>query len=163
MDQFGGSEFTRCSVPFAFQGRYFIIEGEGDQTTVSVVVIEDGTPVFEVLRNEPQGSSRASVSRSGAGVVTVTDAVSGDFIYKVRPGSQASVVFGTVGGPELEARVDDKRIVVRGPQGEEVVDIIEVTNCAFDGSGAGVLVAPDGRISMGAPVPSELVSLLRTR
>ncbi len=159
MVQFGGSEFARCSVPFAFQGRYFIIEGEGDQTAVSVVLIEGGSPVFEVLRNEPGGSSKTSVSRSGAGVVTVTDAVSGEFLYKVRPGSQASVVFGTVRGPELEARVDDKRIVIRGRRGEEVVDIIKVTNCTFDGVGAGVLVDHDGKISMGAPVPPELLGL----
>ena len=162
MVQFGENEFTRCSVPFAFQGRYFIIEGEGDQTAVSAVVIEDGSPVFEVLRNEPQGSSKASVSHSAAGVVTVTDAVSGDFIYKVRPGSQAAVVFGTVGGPGLEARVDDKRIVIRGRQGEEILDIITVADCALDGVGTGVLVAPDGSISR-APVPRELLSLLRTR
>ena len=50
MVQFGGSEFARCSVPLAFQGRYFIIEGEGDKTAVSVVLIEGGSPVFEVLK-----------------------------------------------------------------------------------------------------------------
>ena len=159
MVQFGGSKFARCSVPFAFRGRYFIIEGEGDQTTVSVVVSEGGSPVFEVLRNEPGGSSAASVSHSGDGVVTVTDAVSGEFLYKVRPGSQATVVFGTAQGPELEARVDDERIVIRGKQGEEVVDIIKATNCRFDGVGAGVLVDHDGTISMGAPVPPELLGL----
>ena len=38
MVQFTGGKFSRCSVPFAFQGRYFIVEGEGDLTTVSVVV-----------------------------------------------------------------------------------------------------------------------------
>jgi hypothetical protein len=159
MAQFGGSKFARCSVPFAFRGRYFIVEGEGDQTTVSVVVSEGGSPVFEMLRNEPGGSSTASVSHGEAGVVTVTDAVSGEFLYKVRPGPQASIVFGTVQWPELEARVDDERIVVRGKQGEEVVDIIKATNCTFDGVGAGVLVGQDGKISMGAPVPPELLGL----
>ena len=159
MVQFGGSKFARCSVPFAFRGRYFIVEGEGDETTVSVVVSQGGSPVFEVLRNEPGGSSAASVSRSTAGVVTVTDAVSGEFLYRVRPGSKASVVFGTAQEPGLEARVDDKRIVIRGRQGEEVVDIIKVADCTFDGVGAGVLVDHDGTISMGAPVPPELLGL----
>ena len=159
MVQFGGGKFGRCSVPFAFQGRYFIIEGEGDQTTVSVVVSEGGSPVFEILRNDPGGSAPASVSRSGAGVVTATDAVSGEFLYRVLPGSQAAVVFGTVQGPELEARVDDERIVIRGRLGEEVVDMIKVANCTFDGAGAGVLVDHDGKISTGAPVPPELLGL----
>ena len=159
MAQFGGSRFARCSVPFAFRGRYFIVEGEGHQTTVSVVVSEGGSPVFEVLRNEPGGSSEASVSRSVAGVVSVTDAASGEFIYRVRPGSQAAVAFGTAQGPELEARVDDARIVIRGRQGEEVVDIIKAPNCAFDGVSAGVLVDHDGKISTGAPVPPELLGL----
>ena len=159
MVQFGGSKFARCSVPFAFEGRYFIIEGQGDQTAVSVILSEGGAPVFEVLRNEPGGSSGSSVSRSGAGVITATDAVSGEFLYKVHPGSQASVVFGTVQGLELEARVDDERIVVRGRQGEEVVDMIKVTNCTFDGAGAGVRVEHDGKISMGAPVLPELLGL----
>ena len=159
MVEFGDSKFARCSVPFAFLGRYFIVEGEGDQTTVSVVLSEGGSPVFEVLRNEPGGSSVASVSRNGAGVVTVTDAVSGEFLYRVRPGSQAAVVFGTVQGPELEARVDDERIVIRGRLGEEVVDMVKVTNCTFDGVGAGVLVDHDGKISTGALVPPELLGL----
>lgn len=159
MVRFGGSKFARCSVPFAFRGRYFIIEGEGDQTTVSVVVSRGGSPAFEVLRDEPGENAGSSVSRDGAGVVTVTDAVSGEFLYKVRPGSQATVVFGTAQGPELEARVDDERIVIRGRQGEEVVDIIKAANCSFDGVGAGVLVDHDGKISMGAPVPPELLGL----
>ena len=57
--------------------------------------------------------------------MTVTDAVSGEFLYKVRPGSHAAVAFGTVRGPALEARVDDERIVIRGRMGEEVVDMIQ--------------------------------------
>ena len=77
----------------------------------------------------------------------------------MRPGSQAAVVFGTVQGPELEARVDDERIVIRGRLGEEVVDMIKVANCTFDGVGAGVLVDHDGKISTGAPVPPELLGL----
>ena len=87
----------------------------------------------------------ASVSRSGAGVVTVTEAVSGEFLYKVRPGSQASVVFGTVQGPELEARVDDQRIVIRGRQGEEVVDIIKVPTARLTASAPAFLSTMTGR------------------
>ena len=37
--------------------------------------------------------------------------------------------------------------------------MIKVTNCTFDGAGAGVRVEHDGKISMGAPVLPELLGL----
>src|SRR5690348_9973760 len=99
MPRFGGNEFDgNFSVPLAFEGRYFILEPGEPDPLVTVVREVDGSPVFEVLKNEPVGEE---TSKTGAGIVTVGDRAGG-FLYKVRPGSETSVVFGTISGEEVD-------------------------------------------------------------
>ena len=52
MAKFGGNEFIGFSVPLVFEGRYFIME-PGNPPNITVVREIKGTPVFEVLKNEP--------------------------------------------------------------------------------------------------------------
>jgi hypothetical protein len=73
----------------------------------------------------------------------------GRFLYKVRPGSETSVVFGTLQGDEIEARITDRLIRVGG---------ITVGNSVFNGVGAGVVVGADGSVSIAAPIPGHFFS-----
>jgi hypothetical protein len=111
--RFGGSIFNNCSVPLAFEGHYFIVEG-GDPPLVSVALEREGQVSFEILRNQP-GPGLNNVTKTAAGVVTVTDPETGRFLYKVRPGSETSIVFGRPTGEEgMGARVTDRMIQVGG-------------------------------------------------
>lgn len=146
MARFGGNEFTAFSVPLAFEGRYFILE-PGDPPLISVVQEYKGEPVFEVIRNEPVENQLSLVTKTAVGVVTVSDKT-GKFLYKVRPYSETSVVFGKIGGGEISARITDKKIQVAGST---------IENNVFDGVMVGLEIRADGTWAIGAPIPPALL------
>ena len=151
MSRFGGNEFTASlSVPLVFDGRYFILE-PGDPPLISVVLDVNGKPVFEVLKNRPVDNGITDVSQTSAGITTVSKGQGGKFLYKVRPGSESSVVFGKLDGGEIEAKISDRFIRVGG---------VHLQNNAFHGVAAGIVVNRDGTIRTGAPVPEFLRKLL---
>jgi hypothetical protein len=86
MISFGCDEFTHCSVPLAFDGRYFILEPSYPTPLISVVLELQGEPVFEVKRNRPVANPYSNVSMSPSGVVTASDRLSGQPFYAIRPG-----------------------------------------------------------------------------
>jgi hypothetical protein len=151
--RFGGNEFTAFSVPMVFGGRYFVLE-PGTPPLLSVFREIEGVAVFEVLKNQPVSNPFSEATRSGAGVVTVTDRESGRFLYKVRPESETSVTFGRLDGGEISARIADTRIEVGG---------VSIGNSRFDGVMAGVVVRDDGGVVIGAPLPSAVLRLLAAR
>ena len=104
--------------------------------------------MFEVLKNEPVKNPLSKVSKTPPGIVTVVDLKTDRFLYKVRPGSGTSVVFGTIRGKEISAVVTDRQIRVGG---------ITVKNCLFNGVGAGIVVDESGRVGIGAPIPATLL------
>lgn len=154
MVRFGGSEFVNCSVPLAFAGRYFILEPGTPDPLVSVVLERQGQPVFEVLKNEPVENPLSKVSKTPPGIVTVVDRKTDRFLYKVRPGSETSVVFGTIRGKEISAVVTDRQIRVGG---------ITVENCVFNGVGAGIVVDESGGVGIGAPMPATLLRWFKSK
>jgi len=147
MVRFGGIEFINCSVPLAFEGRYFILE-LGNPAMVTVVRDQCGQPVFEIKQNEPVENNQSIVTKTSVGIVTVADKASGKFLYKVRPSSETSVVFGKIDGGEITALISDKHIKVGG---------ITLENCVFNGFGAGIVVGSDCSVGIGAPIPPTLL------
>jgi hypothetical protein len=115
---------------------------------VTAVRDHGGQPVFEIKRNEPVENEYSVVTKTSAGIVTVGDRATGKFLYKVRPRSETSVVFGKIDGGEMTALISDRKIVVGG---------ITIENCVFNGVGAGVVVGYDGSVGIGAPIPSTLL------
>ncbi len=154
MVRFGGSKFVNCSVPLAFAGRYFILEPGTPDPMISVVLERQGQPVFEVLKNEPVENPLSKVSKTPPGIVTVVDRKTDRFLYKVRPGSETSVVFGTIRGKEISAVVTDRQIRVGG---------ITVENCVFNGVGAGIVVDESGGVGSGAPIPATLLRWFKSK
>jgi hypothetical protein len=153
MARFGGSEFIGFSVPLVFSGRYFLLE-PGEKPLLSVFVEQNGKPIFEVLKNKPARNQITDVTTNATGVVTITDKKTGKFLYKVRPGSETSIVFGKLDRGEIPARISDRLIQVGG---------ITVENCRFLGNMAGVVVEPDGSVRIGAPIPAIVLGLLNSR
>jgi hypothetical protein len=149
--RFGGNEFINCSVPLTFTGRYFIVEPGDPEPMISVIFEHQGKPEFEIFRNEPVENPWSKVTKTPPGIVTVVDQTD-RFLYKVRPGSETSIVFGTVKGEETSAVITDRRIKIGS---------IVVENNVFDGVGAGVVVDENGNIGIGAPIPPKLLQLIK--
>lgn len=151
MAHFGGNEFASFSVPLVFEGRYFVME-PGNPPMLTVFVERDNKPVFEVLKNKPVMNDITEVSMTPPGIVTVS-ASGGRFLYKIRPGSETSVVFGTLQGQEIDARITDTMIRVGG---------VTLQNNTFVGAMAGVVVRADGGVGIGAPIPEIVRQWLTT-
>jgi hypothetical protein len=153
--RFGGQSFVNCSIPLAFAGRYFIVEPGNRQPLVSVVLEHDGGLALEVVRNEPAISIRGIASKSATGVVTVVDQATGRFLYKIRPASETSIVFGTLNGGEIRVLIHDNQIRILPME-------IILNNNVFDGVTVGVVIGQNGNISIGGSVPSGLRGPLRS-
>lgn len=133
-----------------FEGRHFIFE-PGDLPSITVILEQDGELIFEILRNMPMDNPISSVSINPTGTITVSNKNSGDFIYKIRPDSETSVLFGTIEGEEISVKVTDSLIKI---------GTSEVKNCAFNGVGAGVVINKNGGFALGAGVPRSIISFL---
>lgn len=150
MAKFGGSEFKNCSIPLAFAGHYFIIEPGTPNPLISIVIEHEDKPVFVVYRNEPKDSNLYNVTKTPPGIITVAEKSTGRFLYKVRPGSETSLVFGTIKGDKISAIINDRLIKVGG---------IQIENCVFSGVGAGIVVDEHGGVGIGCPIPPALIQL----
>ena len=150
MTRFGGNTFVNCSVPFAFNGRYFIL-ATGNPPSFSVVLEHNGKPVFEIVNNNPCDNPLTDAVINATGIITVSDKVTGKFIYKFRPESDTSIVFGKIDDGEMIVKISDKRIQI----GSNTFENNTVANC-----GAGIVVNGDS-ISMGAPIPASLRALFQ--
>jgi hypothetical protein len=151
MAKFGGNEFTGFSVPLVFIDRHFLLEPT-DPPLMSVFVLVNGKPEFEVLKNKAVGTSVSDAITTPPGIVTVSDKATQRFLYKVRPASETSVTFGKLDGEEVTAQITDKKIQVGG---------IKIQNNTFSGVMAGVVVDATGGVGIGARLPQAVVDLLR--
>ena len=151
MTKFGGSKFINCSVPLAFRGRYFILE-PSTPPLISVVLDHNGQALFEIKQNKPYENPLTDVAISGAGIITVSEKSTGKFLYKFRPESETSIIFGKIDGGEITAQISDKKIQVGGST---------IENCTFNGVDAGIVVDEKGGVSIGAPIPEALLRLFK--
>ena len=148
---FGGSGLIECTVPLAFQGRFFIFKA-GDPPVVTVVKCIGRQLVFEVKDNGPVGNMLTSVTRAPGGAVTVSEKSTGRFLYRLLPGRETCVVFGRADGGETAALVSDRQIRIGRVAAE---------NRPFLGGRCGVTVGPNGSVGEGSTVPLSLVQWLR--
>ncbi len=106
--------------------------------------------MFEVLKNRPMANGITDMNETSAGIVAVSKRSSGEFLYKVRPDSETSVVFGKLEGDTIDVKITDRYILIGG---------MRLENCEFRGV-AGVVVRRDGTTAIGAPVPEFLRPLI---
>ena len=107
MINIGSNNFVNVSFPLVFEDRYFMIEPLANGDFWTVITLQDGKPVVEILKNKPQINNITEVSTNSTGIITVSDQKSGKFYYKLRPGSKNSSIFGTINGEETEIKITD--------------------------------------------------------
>ena len=151
MARLGGNELSSFSVPLVFEGRYFVFES-GNPSLLSVFLVRNGQPIIEVLKNQGKKNPISSVLANSTGVVSVTDKPSGELLYRVHPGPEANITFGTIKGDEIAVKISDRSIEAGG---------VSFTNKRFNGTGAGVAIARDGSVNIGFEIPPEVLVLLQ--
>ncbi len=150
MPHFGSNEFTHFSIPLVFEGRYFILE-PGDPALMSVLVDREGARHFEVLKNKAVDNEETEVTETPPGIITVSSKSTDQFIYKIRPGSETSVAFGTIDGKGISVKINDREIKVGNST---------FSNNHFIGSMVGILIHLDGSMSVGAKISPVVLEWL---
>jgi hypothetical protein len=152
MVKFGSNTFAGFGIPLAFGGRYFIVEPSSPTPLMSVVLVDGGKVHCEVLRNQPSMNTQTTVTMTPPGIITVADKATGSFVYKMRPGSETSVVFGRLNAGDMEVTISDKALRIGGST---------LSDNLIMGCLVGVQVRPDGSFSMGGgSVPDAVVRWL---
>ncbi len=153
MINIGSNKFDKVAFPLVFENRYFMIEPTKENDVWTVITLQDGKPIIEILRNKPQENSISEVVTNSTGIITVSNPETGKFLYKLRPGSKNSSIFGTINGEEKEIKITDKEICV----GTNIFQ-----NNLVIGFAVGIMVNRNGGISMGGGLPPELQQILNT-
>jgi len=148
MMNFGNNYFMGISIPLVVEDRYFILK-PGDPPLLSVCHLVSGKPIFEVCNNTVKENPYTVVTKTPPGIVTVSTK-DGGFIYKVRPDSVTSIVFGKIQGHESEIRISDTEISVQGNV---------FTRNQFGPGMIGIELTGDG-IGMGRGIPADLLQIL---
>ncbi len=152
MVKIGSNEFQNVAFPLAFENRYFMLEPSSDADVWTVFTVNDGKPIIEILKNQPQNNELSKAETNPTGIVTVSNPKTGAFLYKLRPGNKNSSIFGRINGEETEIKITDKEIRI----GTNVFQ-----NNIVSGFAVGIIVDGNGGIGMGSGLPPELQSLFR--
>lgn len=153
MINIGSNKFDRVAIPIAVEDRYFLLEEENSRDIWTVLTFIDGKPIIEILKNVPKENPISSVTTNPTGIVTVSDPTTGNFLYKLRPGSKNSSIFGSLQGIETEIKVTDSKIEI----GTNVFQ-----RNMFVGFIVGIKIDKNGRIVMGAGLPPEFQKIIVT-
>lgn len=148
-----GSNILNCPIPIILENRYFVLEQENGQDIFSVFTLRDRTPIFEILRNEPQDNPLTTASKTAPGFITVVEKETGNLLYKLRPVYRGSSIFGRIKGKETEISITDREISVGGImklQGNEVRAEV------------GIIVR-GGSVSIGGFIPEEAKHLFKEK
>lgn len=152
MVNIGSNKFENVAFPLAFDNRYFMLESSANADVWTVFTVQDGKPIIEILKNNPQDNYLSKAETNPTGVVTVSDPKTGTFLYKLRPGNKNSSIFGRINGEETEIKITDREIRI----GTNTFQ-----NSIVSGFAVGIIVNSKGGIGMGAGLPPELQRLFR--
>ena len=152
MVDIGSNKFENVAFPLAFANRYFMLEYSSGKDVWTVFTLEDGKLFIEILKNKPHDNDLSKAETNPTGIVTVSDPKTGAFLYKLRPGSKDSSIFGRINGQETEIKITDREICI---------GTNKFQNNLVSGFAVGIIVDGRGGIGMGAGLPPELEHLIR--
>jgi len=152
MTNVGANKFDNVACPLVFENRYFLVDQSTGDAQWTVLSLQNGDLIIEVLNNKPQKNNITEVVTNPTGIITVSDPISDKFLYKIRPGSRSTSIFGSICGEETEIKITDKEILV----GTKRFYRNRVVN-----SPIGVLVRQSGSVGLGGgKLPKEIATFL---
>lgn len=104
----GSNSFEYVQIPLVVVNRFFFIDSLNSKPVISVIADIDGVPVPEIIENEPADSHPSlEITKFLNGIIVVgnPEVPGQQFMYKFRPGSTTSVIFGDLVDDEGEIRV----------------------------------------------------------
>jgi len=101
-----------CSVPLAFEERYFVLEPEA-RNLFNVVLKHEGKPLFEIRQNKPAENPITEIKKLETGIITVSEKETEKFLYKYKPGPETIFVFGKNDGGAFEIGAPIPRVLRR--------------------------------------------------
>ncbi len=128
-----------------------MLEASPEKDVWTVLQVKDGDLIIEVLKNEPNENPSTEVTTNPTGIITVSDKDSGKFLYKIRPDSKNTSIFGSINGEETEIKITDKEIRV---------GTNSFQNNMVIGAGVGIMVDKNGGMGMGGGLPKEFEKLI---
>lgn len=99
------------------------------------------------MKNQSQDTVFTVAEKTPPGIVTVSNRETKRFLYKIRPSSETSVVFGTIQGDEITVRLNDKSIQVNN---------ITISKTDFNGVEAAIVVYENGSVGVGCSLPDKV-------
>ncbi|MDZ7694394.1 MAG: hypothetical protein U5K69_25270 [Balneolaceae bacterium] len=76
----GSNKFEDVTIPIVFEDRYFLIESDDtEEHCFTVFTVRENETIIEIKRNEPQDNPISNVTKTAAGIITVSDPDSGEF------------------------------------------------------------------------------------
>ncbi|RUS42261.1 hypothetical protein [Cohnella sp. AR92] len=148
----GSNKFSQGSIPIKFMGRYFILEKSATDVSLSVAFKSEGKLYFEIRNNEPVENPYSIVSKTPVGIVTVVDRKTDRFMYKLRPESNTSIIFGKLDGGEIDIKVSDKEIDFGNGN--------TMSSSQFKGRIIGIELFENGAIGIGVTITQDDIDLL---
>lgn len=150
MLKIGGNSFENCTIPLVIENQYFVVSND-EIPLISVFFVNDGKLIFELRENNPVENPFTNVTKFPNGFIVVADKETDLFLFKIRPSSDTSIVFGTIEQNGLSIIINDKLIIINGNKFERntFVDIP-----------VGIIIKSNLNISVGCQFPSELSSLI---
>ena len=144
-----GGNILNCSVPLILMGHYFLIESY-NPFKMTVIINFNGYPICEIRNNRPVSNAITEVSMTPPGIITVSERTTGKFLFKIRPDSETSIVFGKISGKEETITINDKMIKF----GSNIIQNNTIAN-----SGIGISIDQYGSFDLGGPLPSFLYNI----
>ena len=147
----GNNEFENVAIPLIFEDRYFQFEEIDGVDYWTVFTFKDGNPIIEILRNEPQENPITTVETNPTGIITISDPDSNAFLFKIRPGSKNSSIFGRIEGKEAEIVITDREI----RYGTNVLQNNTIV------ARVGIRIHSNGGFEIAAHLPEEIEALIK--
>lgn len=150
MPTIGGSTFINNGIDLLLIDRCVKIHSM-DPLTLSVVLISDDKAYFEIKNNQPVDNPITKYEQQQNGYVVFSDKQTGNFIYKLRPDSETSIILGTMRSEDITISIRDTTIKVNNSTFEDIT--------AYQ-NGVGMIVGKDGGIGIGAAIPHNVSQAL---
>lgn len=152
----GTNDISGCLFALAVGDRFFHIYEHDGKLTADVFRWDEAsrTPRWEVKGGEPQ---QDNITTNPTGIVTYGHEDTGAFLFKFRPKTGVSQIFGKVPvDEEMEVRITDRRITVC-KTGEEFAHL---DHNQIAGSPVALSVGADWSVAMGAGLPEGMAEQL---